>query len=322
LIDDEVREHSAVIETVAHNLRIDAATAQVIRALDAESISSLLLKGPVTRAWLYADGTPRMYLDSDLLVSPEQVQAAAEVLTRLGFERQLADERLPDWWQSHEIVWVRASDATCVDLHRSIPGIGLEPSAAWQVLAASADTIEVGGHTARTLDAPARALQLALHAAQHGRLPSRALVDLERGLEQCPFELWQEAWLLAQRIEATDAFVAGLRLTEAGARLADRLELPAPSSVEVVLAASFPHAGGLTVAQLAGAGPGRRVAIMLRTLVPPAAYMRVWAPASADSRLALARAYVRRPFWVLRRAPRALRAYRDARRVVNEERVR
>jgi hypothetical protein len=50
--------------------------------------------------------------------------------------------------------------------------------------------------------------------------------------------------------------------------------------------------------------------------------MRVWAPASADSRLALARAYVRRPFWVLRRAPRALRAYRDARRVVNEERVR
>jgi hypothetical protein len=322
VVDATAREHAAAVETVAGTLRIDAATAEVLRALDAESIASLLLKGPVTRAWLYSDGTPRPYLDCDVLVQPDQIEAAGSVLAGLGFEQKLADEQLPDWWRTHETVWLRDSDGTCVELHRSVPGIGLEPSAAWQVLAAGADTIEVGGHTARTLDAPARALQLALHAAQHGRLPSRALVDLERGLEQCPFELWQEAWLLAQRIEATDAFVAGLRLTEAGARLADRLELPAPSSVEVVLAASFPHAGGLTVAQLAGAGPGRRVAIMLRKLVPPAAYMRVWAPASADSRLALARAYVRRPFWVLRRAPRALRAYRDARRVVNEERVR
>ena len=313
------RQHAAAVETVALTLRIDAATAEVVRALEAESVDAVLLKGPVTRRWLYADGTPRPYLDSDVLVNPAKIQAAGAVLTALGFECRLDEECMPRWWRTHESVWVREADAVCLDLHNSIPGIGVDPSVAWDVFTAASETIDVGGVVVRILDAPSRTLQLALHATQHGRLPSRALVDLERGVELCDWELWQEAARLAHRLGAIDAFAAGLRLTEAGSALAERLQLPPVGSVQVALAASFPPAGALTLDDLMVAGSlRRRASIVLRKLVPPAAYMRVWAPESAHGRLALARAYARRPFWILQKAPHAIRAYRRARRVVRE----
>src|SRR3954454_18162868 len=78
----------------AGNLRIDAATVEVLRAFEAVGLRAVLLKGPALAAW-YADDPTRSYLDCDLWVGPADVEPAGAVLTRLGFKRVADDRGLP-----------------------------------------------------------------------------------------------------------------------------------------------------------------------------------------------------------------------------------
>src|SRR3954454_22228525 len=75
----------------AGNLRIDAATAEVLRAFEAVGLRAILLKGPALAAW-YVDDPTHSYLDCDLWVGRAWVDAAGAVLTRLGF-RPVVDDR-------------------------------------------------------------------------------------------------------------------------------------------------------------------------------------------------------------------------------------
>ena len=99
--------------------------------------------------------------------------------------------------------------------------------------------------------------------------------------------------------------------------MASRLRLPAGRSVEAALLAASPPPVALGFEQLASAGGLRaRAEILWRKLFPPAEFMYKWQPGAAASHWRLALAYMRRPLWILGHAPRALLAWRDARRRV------
>ncbi|MFL5782414.1 MAG: nucleotidyltransferase family protein [Thermoleophilaceae bacterium] len=66
-------------------LRVDALTAEVLRALEDAGCRSILLKGPSFRRELYDAGSPRPYADSDLLVSPADLERAGAAVAALGF---------------------------------------------------------------------------------------------------------------------------------------------------------------------------------------------------------------------------------------------
>ena len=102
-------DQAARVEASAGNLRIDAATAEVLRAFDAISLRVVLLKGPALGPW-YADDPRRFYLDCDLWIRPSDVEAAGEALTRLGFTPTVDERRLPTWWQEHASEWARDLD--------------------------------------------------------------------------------------------------------------------------------------------------------------------------------------------------------------------
>ena len=56
---------------LARCLALDAVTSDLVDAFDAAGIDTVLLKGPATVRWLYADNPGRrLYSDIDLLVSP------------------------------------------------------------------------------------------------------------------------------------------------------------------------------------------------------------------------------------------------------------
>jgi hypothetical protein len=298
-------------------LRLDAAAAEVVRAFAAADLECLLLKGRSLDAWLFPEGDRLAYLDVDLLVAPASEPIASEVLRRIGFERRFDEDAMPEWWREHGSEWCRPEDGVLVDLHRRLSGIGLEPQSAWRVLLNGADTILVGGCETLTLGLPARALHVALHAAHHGAEGPKSLDDLDRALDVADEDLWMRAAELARELEATDALAAGLRLRRAGAGLADRLGLPAGSSVEVAMRAATAPPVALGIEQLARAESWRaRTMILWHKLFPPPAFIRHWSPRAAESRRQLVLAYVRRPFWLLLMAPRGLRAWRAARRRV------
>lgn len=72
----------------ARNFAIDALTAEVVSAFTGEGIGTVVLKGPVLARWLYP-GEVRPYVDSDLMVAPDDRARAVGVLERLGFAEHL-----------------------------------------------------------------------------------------------------------------------------------------------------------------------------------------------------------------------------------------
>jgi hypothetical protein len=294
-------------EAAAQRLRIDYAAAEVLRAFDAAGIESVVLKGAPLVRWLYAEGEGRSYADCDLLVAPADFDAASGVLADLGFEPELDETEMPDWWREHGVEWQRASDRTAIDLHRTLAGARAEPDRVWEVLTRRTQPFELAGHTARSLDVPGLALQLALHAAQHGGL-TRHVEELELALQRAPAGTWQDAAALAREIEATAAFGEGLRFAPSGAPLV----LSAQSDTETVLRAQG-LAEPLTIERFARAGGRARISIVSRKLFPPATFMRTWSPLARRGGLGLAVAYAGRPIWLVARLPRAVRAWRAAR---------
>jgi hypothetical protein len=301
--------------TAARTLQVDTATAAVSEAFCTAGIQAIVLRGPSIERHLYDPGEVRGYVDADLLVEPGAFAHGAHVLAEHGFVhhyflRQRSSDR-PPWSQT----WSRPDGGT-VDFHRTIVGVGASDEELWKTLREHVEPVDVARKRVDGLDLAATALVVALHAAHHGRHVRKPLDDLARALERAPDAAWQDAAALAERLAATPAFAAGLRLLPAGTDLARRLELPEGTSAEVVLRASSAPPMALGFEWLART-PGLRRKLMLIAgkLVPKREFMRAWSPlARGGSRLGLALAYAWRPFWLLWHATPGLRAWLAARR--------
>jgi hypothetical protein len=299
---------------VAGNLRVDWATAEVLRAFEDRGVKTLLLKGPSVVRWLYATDDPRSYVDCDLLVRPDDVHAAEHVLEGRGFSPNVYEREMPTWWREHAVGWLRAGDGAIVDLHQTLPGVGVGPDRLWVTLSADVDEIDVAGFRTTTLTIPGRALHLALHAAQHGVAWPHVIAELERAVSATDEAVWRAAVELAEALDAVPALAAGLRMSAAGRALASTLDLPADRTVEVALRASSPPPVALGFDQLARAEGWRaRLRIMRHKVAPPATFVRAWSPLARRGRLGLVLAYAWRPLWLLRSAPAGFRAWRAAR---------
>jgi Uncharacterised nucleotidyltransferase len=309
----------------ARVLWVDRVTVEVVTAMREAGVRPLLLKGPSIAAWLYGDGAARPYDDSDLLVAPGAYRRAGDVLRELGFRHR---EYV---WLRYVQTWLRSSDPSgvertrpsMVDLHRSLNGVGAPADTAWEVLSANTDMLRVGRVEVEVLCVPARALHVALHAAQHGAEVGRPLEDLARALRHAEEGVWREAADLARRLDAVPAFDGGLRLDPRGGQLAERLRLPAARSPAVALRAAAQDPVAIALESLAGERSLRaRARLLVRALVPSRLYMRKWSatrmtrwPAALrEGPLGLWVAYAWRPVWNLGRLPRAIIALARARR--------
>lgn len=306
-----------------YSLRADVTTAEVVDALAAAGVRAILLKGPGVAGWLYDSVSDRPYTDTDLLVAPEQLTAAARVLSQLGFERVVgyADQPGP-LREQHAESWLRHRDSAVIDLHCTLRNVDASAQEVWAVLSAETDSLRVAGVKVEILSEPARALHVALHAAQHGARAERPLEDLARALDRVATPTWEAAALVAHRLQATAAFGTGLRLHPAGRRLVDDLGISKLRSVESELRATTPPAMTMGWERLARAsGLRAKCHLLVRELFPSKAFMRVWSVRARSGRAGLAMAYAWRPFWLLLHAGPALRAWRRARRIAARDQV-
>lgn len=312
--DDQ--DHAVQLEAAITNIRVDAATAEILEALRASRLEALLLKGPALAEW-YGGRSPA-YNDCDLWAPPGDIQAVERVLERLGFAPLLDATEMPDWWQEHANAWGREQDGTLVDLHRTLQGVGVDPTAAWDVLSRGTDTVLVAGQPARRLSEPGRAFYVTVHAAHHGEIWGKALSHLRAALAALQDSVWLEALEIAERLDSVDSFAAGLRLVPEGAPLAERLGLPKVSSARTALQATSPPPVARGFEQLSSASWSRRAVILARKILPPPTFMRIWWPPAARGGPWLLAGYLYRPLWLLRHAPRGWRAWRRARRSLGE----
>lgn len=201
----------------ARALATDGACAEVVSAWRARGIDSVLVKGATTASWLYQHEA-RGYADGDLLVDPARIEDARDVLAELGFAPA------PGHFSDHAHPWVRSFPAAVIDLHTTLWGATRAPERVWAELRGWTQPIRIGLTSVAALSVPARALHLALHAAQHGDSAARR-GDLRRALERTSLAEWQAAEQLAERIWALPMMAVGLSLEPAGNRLLGRLPL-------------------------------------------------------------------------------------------------
>ncbi len=259
-------------------LTVDATAAEVIGAFRRAGVRSIVLKGPSLARWLYEPESTRISADVDLLVAPPDRVAAEHALASLGFKpfpTNVVEDR-------YALPWSRRGNPVYVDLHLTLLGVNVSNEKAWDVLSRETDEMTIGGVSAAVLAPPARAMHVALHAAQHGARFERPLEDLRRALAQLPLEVWRDAADLASELEAEPMFAAGLGLLVPGKALLRTLGFPERKTVETVevalLARSPPHVAlGLhRLTTLPGLFP--KAAFVARKLVPPPEWMRAWLP--------------------------------------------
>lgn len=218
------------LDAATRTVLVDQITVEVVRALDAASVASILLKGPTFAALLYPTGG-RSYGDTDLLVAPDDLSAAGKVLTELGFTNTSDGLHSTEHAFAREFVRVRDERRDIVDLHWGLDPGG-DPREAWRLLSRETEAMPLGPITVMSLNTAGRALHVALHAAQHGLMGPQPAdsggqtgEDLRRALAVIPEPLWAKAAALATAIGSVDAFGFGLRMTPAGSALATRLNL-------------------------------------------------------------------------------------------------
>lgn len=220
---------------VARRMALLALAIEVREAFLEAGIQVLLLKGPVTALWLYGDLQARNYRDVDLLVHPREFRAACTVLVNSGFV-DVHRASLAFYESENEITFVR--DSLCVDLHYNVVGIppSLMSPAISDLFSESVD-MDLGSSRFRVLSPADRIAHLGWHLAQSPG-DSRALQDLDRGLEILTCEEWAAGAEAARRRGGLDAFVAGLTQRPAGVELVRQLDLSVPRTLEVELRAS------------------------------------------------------------------------------------
>jgi hypothetical protein len=305
----------ASLRVAARTLALDAYAGDLSQSLRDGGVRCILLKGPSVAGWLYDADELRSYVDIDLLIARDDWDSAASVLAAASFAPSGAELALPHGRRPHAETWVRGGKGVTVDLHATLPGLGAAPEAAWAVLSSGTETMTIGGAQIEVLSEPARALLIVLHAAHHGIDDAQAMGDLARVLPRVSETTWRDAAALAERLDGIAAFAAGLRLLPDGDRLAERLELPAASSVEAILRASSAPELALSLDWLVRT-PGFRARSRLigRKLVPPVSVLRGRSELARRGTPGLGAAYLLQPFWLSRQAVPALRAWLAARK--------
>jgi hypothetical protein len=308
-------------DVAASTFRLDVKGAEVRAALAEAGIRSVLLKGRGLAVLLHDAGDPRNYFDVDLLVAPADARAAHGVLRRLGFVPSygtgpvdlprdvLAEGSL------HGGVWQRGRDGTSVDLHHSLPQVVADPEAVWRLVSRHTISLPVGGAATETLDAPASALLVALHAAHHGPAGGSPMRDLARATQRLDADCWRQARDLATALGAQDAMGVGLALDPRGRALAGELGLRTEPSVALrLLWGGAPWGSTFIESVLRQPGMRARARLLAGLLVPRPSTMRLSSPLARRSRRGLAAAYAVRPLQLLWRGPAALRSWSRLRR--------
>lgn len=104
------------------NLRGAAQSRELLRDLDASEIPARFIKGLTLGQLAYRNILLKAGIDIDLLVNPEHISAAAEILRKRGYILSIPAEAtaggLERWHRSHkESLWIKPGSQLQIDLH-------------------------------------------------------------------------------------------------------------------------------------------------------------------------------------------------------------
>jgi hypothetical protein len=273
---------------------VDLRTVRVMGRLSDAGIRSILLKGGALRLWLYGPDELRAYWDIDILVCPQQIDAAAAVMRAEGWTDTIYQSPIG---HAHHMDPPHGEPPFPLDLHQSFHYFKVAPDRGWELLSAHAVSIRLAGREIETLDEVGLAVIVALHHVVHGAAKVKLTEDLERAIARAPRDIWREAAHLATLLGASEAFTAAVRDVHGGGSVADSLGLPAATDpvLQLALASPGPTARLLLSLRQAGGRPSVLLRILAGEILPPPIRMHQHYPLARRGRAGLLCAYLLRP---------------------------
>jgi Uncharacterised nucleotidyltransferase len=311
-MDADLQRHELL--AVARALALDTLAVDVVRGLRERGIESLLLRGPALARDLYDDPQQRSYVDIDLLIEPDRFVEAEVLLESLGFSESRLEAAFPEARPQHAHTWVAPSGGM-VDLHQTLLGVRAAAEEAWRIFSREAETMTLEGVSVAIPALGARAVIVALHAADQAGRTRQPLAELERALERLPAGRWEEAAAIARRLDALPAFARGLSLTARGDAHLRRLgiEPGQPARDHLRGSEEFHVAQGIAWL-LAIPGVRTKLTFLAGRVVPSTTRMRQRSALARRGPLGLAAAHLVRWVRLTRAAVRALGRLASVRR--------
>jgi hypothetical protein len=157
---------------------------RVLRLLGGAGVPVMPLKGTPLAESLYGDSALRVCADIDILVPPKHLAEAFHLLLSSGYEAGFTQPRLVDLLARYgkDCGVLMRQDRTCVyplQLHCGLVWGGPVERDLLEEVWSEAARKSFHGVQAFTLSAEWEFLYLAVHAARHGLLPLKWLVDLD-----------------------------------------------------------------------------------------------------------------------------------------------
>ncbi len=232
----------------------------LLSQMQAQGISAIPYKGPVFAAQVYGDPGLRPCSDLDLLVLPQDLRPAKELMLAQGFQMQQrfasAREEMAHLQTDCELNFIRPQDRLLVELHwrfrpQSFP-FPLELKELWS----HRQMILLAGKPVPTLPMEDYLLLLCVHGAKHCWERLIWVCDIAEILRVCPDMPWVKIMAQAKRLGCARVLRLGLLLAR------DLLDAPVPDQA----------LRGTPLAVRALAGQVRRQLCGQRDILPPSLF--------------------------------------------------
>jgi hypothetical protein len=195
-------------DNAAKTLKMTAELVRLVQVMDENGLRPVVLKGAPLAAMVYGDGALRPSRDLDILVWPNEVEQAAELIKGLGYRPfqpnvEMTPPLLRQWMRtSHHCGYWHEGREICIELHWRLghPGMDIPLADLEQGLT----SVLLAGRPLRVLGPDEQLLFLILHGANHAWFRLRWLVDIAMVLRQGGFS-WDGLYRLARRLDAESA---------------------------------------------------------------------------------------------------------------------
>jgi len=206
------------------NLILSNELAKIITAFNEHSIETICLKGIPLVVCLYGNPFLRYVGDIDILVHPEDISKATALLTNLGYQQEVTQQK--NAHSFHEgVFWKKASIHLIVELHYHLDDVNLVPFTEQEIWR-RAQPLQFEGAPTLVLSPEDNSLFLANHLFKHDSNLLRFLVDIAELLKKHKESLdWDYIGSSARAWQMTPAAYYALR------RIRELTDTPVPDSV-------------------------------------------------------------------------------------------
>lgn len=162
----------------------------------------LNLKGPVLSQRIYGDPTYRYYKDFDILVNPEDVQKALDVMKEMGFKSYSYEWPISSTKQENilkylnQVNYFHEPTGVSVELHWEIfHWEVMKPEKLKLIIQENLSIVQLGGREFKVLSRELELLYLLIHGALHAWARLKWLLDIYEILKRESIDLYKlEYW--------------------------------------------------------------------------------------------------------------------------------